>query len=109
MKKRKIFYSIIVFSIILISFVTISQASNDQVKHFLMSNIQNDYGASSIMNNTVNVFNKLGYNNVSNNGSGGYETTSISSVNNYIHISGNNYAFSFFGHRSISRWNTTNK
>ena len=96
MKKSKIFYSIVLSFILSISFITVSQASNDQVKHFLMSNIQNDYGASTIMNNTVSVFNKLGYNNVSNNGSGGYETTSISAVNNYIHVSGNNYAFSFF-------------
>ena len=109
MKKSKIFYSIVLSFILSISFITVSQASNDQVKHFLMSNIQNDYGASTIMNNTVSVFNKLGYNNVSNNGSGGYETTSISAVNNYIHVSGNNYAFSLFGHRSIQKWYTANK
>lgn len=108
MKNSKIFCSIILFFSILISFITISQASNDQVRHFLMSNIQNDYGASTIMNNTVNLFNKLGYNNVSNNGSGGYETTSLYAVRDYINISGNNYAFSFFGHRSIFKWNSTN-
>lgn len=101
MKKSKIFYSILLFLVISISFFTMSQASNDQVKHFLMTDIQNDYGASSIMNNTVNVFNKLGYNNVSNNGAGGYEITSIEPVYNYIKLSGNNYAFSFFGHRRI--------
>ena len=93
MKRSKLFYSIILFFVISISFITISQANSDQVKHFLMTDIQNDYGASTIMNNTVNVFNKLGYNNVSNNGSGGYETTSIQPVYNYIKLSGNNYAF----------------
>lgn len=34
MKKIKIFYTIILFLIILTSFFTISKASTDQVKHF---------------------------------------------------------------------------
>lgn len=73
-----------------------------------MSNIQNDWGVSTVMNNTINTFNKLGYNNVSNNGSGGYETSSIQAVLNYINVSGNNYAFSYWGHRSLSIWYPTN-
>lgn len=98
MKTNKLLISIILFFILSISSITISNASNDQVKHFIMSNIQSDYGASTIMSNTVALFNKLGYNNVSNNGSGGYEITSISAVRDYIKLSGNNYAFSFWGH-----------
>lgn len=108
MKRIKIFCTIILFLIISTSFFTISKASTDQVRHFIMANIQNDSWASDIMNNTVYLFNKLGYNNVSNNGYGGYEISSIEALRSYINLSGNNYAFSYWGHRSLSIWYPTN-
>lgn len=98
MKIKNFFYIIIIFSSIILTAVTTSNASNNQVKHFVMSNVSNFYGTSDIMSNTLYTFSKLGYNNCSNGGSGGYETADIYAVNNYIHLSGNNYALSFLGH-----------
>ncbi len=97
--KRKFIYIVLFLNFILLSFSINSYASTDQVKHFLGANVQNWGGAQTAANNMVSVFNKLGYINVSNSGSGGFETTPyISDVYNYIHFSGNNYALAFLGH-----------